>query len=139
MIAFVRHHGILARWDSCDRGRDDHDRSTPMPPTPGLMSCSQLLAGSAWTRPATWPPTSHPSALVSIATVSRVPLTHGIFRASKETELQVAVHVESNEQPSAPDRKLTHPRGLERPGGARSAGSEAASLLSILSKCNHTK
>jgi hypothetical protein len=79
----------------------------------------------------------HPSALGSIATVSRVRLTHGIFRGGTQTELSVAVHVEANEQPSTLDRKLTHPRGLERPGGARSAGSEAASLLSILSKCNN--
>jgi hypothetical protein len=141
MIALVRHVGILARYDSCDldRGRDDHDRSTPMPPTPGLMSCSQILAGSASTPPTTWPPPSHPSALGSIATASRVPLTHGIFRGSTETELYVAVHVEANEQPSALDRKLIHPRGLKRPGGALSAGFEAASLLSILSKCNNNK
>jgi hypothetical protein len=68
-----------------------------------------------------------------------VPLTHGIFRGSTEIELYVAVHVEANEQPSALDRKLVHLRGLERPVGARSAGSEAASLLSILSKCNNNK
>lgn len=137
MIALVRHTGIMARHDSCnlDRRRDDHDRSTPVAPPPGLMSCSRIFVGSASTRPTTWPPTSQPSAWGPIATASRVP--HGIFRGSTETKLYVAVHVEANEQPSAAEGKLTHPRGLERRSGARSAGSAAASLLPILSKCNN--
>jgi hypothetical protein len=140
MIALVRHEGILARYDSCDleRGRDHQDRSTPMPPTPGWISCSKILAGSAWTPPATWQPTSRPSALGSIATASRVRLTHDIFRLSTETELYAAVHVKANKLTFGTGPK-THPspRAGASPVERAQLASKQHSLRSILSKCNN--
>lgn len=111
MIALLRHVGIPARYVSgyLYRGREDHDRSTP-DATHAWVDA--LMPGLGWVG---FDPTNNLVAQQRhIRTaVGRdyfdVPPTHGIFRGRADSELYVAVHVESGEQPFALDRKLPIP------------------------------
>ena len=111
MIALLRHVGIPARYVSgyLYRGREDHDRSTP-DATHAWVDA--LMPGLGWVG---FDPTNNLVAQQRhIRTaVGRdyfdVPPTHGIFRGRVDSELYVAVHVESGEQPFSLERKLPIP------------------------------
>jgi transglutaminase-like putative cysteine protease len=111
MLALLRHARIPARYVSGYLARDNegHDRSTPdashawvdvllphlgwvgFDPTNDLVACHRHIRTAVGRDYADVPP------------------TRGVFSGTTESELYVAVHVESSAQPPALDRKLPIP------------------------------
>jgi transglutaminase-like putative cysteine protease len=91
------------------RSREDHDRSTPDATHAWVEA---LLPHLGWVG---FDPTNnlvahHRHIRTAIGRdYQDVPPTHGIFRGKTESELYVAVHVETGEQQPALDRKMPIP------------------------------
>ena len=111
MIALLRHVRIPARYVSgyLYRGREDHDRSTPDATHAWVEA---LLPHLGWVG---FDPTNnlvahHRHIRTAVGRdYADVPPTHGIFRGKTDSELYVAVQVDTSDQPPALDRQLPIP------------------------------
>ncbi len=111
MIALLRHVGIPARYVSgyLYRGSEDHDRSTP-DATHAWVDV--LLPGLGWVG---FDPTNnliaqHRHIRTAVGRdYADVPPTHGIFRGKTQSELYVAVRVDSGDRLPALEQKTPMP------------------------------
>ncbi|HUX44372.1 MAG TPA: transglutaminase family protein [Terracidiphilus sp.] len=111
MIALLRHVGIPARYVSgyLFRSLEDQDRSTP-DATHAWVDVLLPYLGWVGFDPTNNLITHHRHIRTAIGRdYADVPPTHGVFRGATESELYVAVQVESSEEPPALDRKLPIP------------------------------
>lgn len=111
MIGLLRHVRIPARYVSgyLYRSREAHDRSTP-DATHAWVDAFLPHLGWVGFDPTNNLVASHRHVRAAIGRdYADVPPTHGMFRGATESELYVAVHVESTAQPPELDRKLPIP------------------------------
>jgi transglutaminase-like putative cysteine protease len=111
MIALLRHIRIPARYVSgyLYRGREDHDRSVP-DATHAWVEALMPHLGWVGFDPTNNLAAHHRHIRTAVGRdYADVPPTHGIFRGKTDSELYVAVQVETNDRPPALDRKLPIP------------------------------